>query len=55
MVTVSQNNSNVSQNILDVQCTVGKIRIRFINAYGVQETAPAEERSEFFSLLEQEI
>ena len=50
-----ENNSNVSQNILVVQCTVGKTRIRFINAYGVQETAPAEERSEFFSLLEQEI
>ena len=39
-----ENNSNVSQNILVVQCTVGKTRIRFINAYGVQETARREGR-----------
>ena len=29
--------------------------MRFINAYGVQETASLEERSEFYMLLEQEI
>ena len=44
-----------SENILVVQCSIGKLRIRFINAYGVQETASAEERSQFFSSLEQEI
>jgi hypothetical protein len=38
-----------------VEGNIGKIRIRFINAYGVQETASVKERSEFFSLLDQEI
>ena len=50
-----KNESKLSQNILVVEACVGKIRIRFINAYGVQENASAEERSEFFSILDQEV
>ena len=50
-----ENSSRGGDNILVVQCNIGKIRIRFINAYGVQETASAEERSNFYTILEQEI
>ena len=50
-----ENNSKLCQNIMVVEATVGKRRVRFINAYGVQENATAEERSEFFSLLDQEV
>ena len=51
----TQSDSKISQNILVVECAIGLKKIRFINAYGVQETASAEERCEFFALLDQEI
>ena len=51
----TQNGSKISQNVLVVEGVIGKIRIRFINAYGVQETASAEDRCEFFALLDQEV
>ena len=50
-----ENCSQTSQNVLVVECTIGQKRMRFINAYGVQETASVEVRSEFFSLLDQEV
>ena len=50
-----KSDGKISQNILVVEGVIGKIKVRFINAYGVQETASVEERSVFYMLLEQEI
>ena len=39
--------SKMSQNILVVEGTIGKLKVRFLNAYGVQETASSEEKFDF--------
>ena len=48
-------NSKASENILVIEADLGKERVRFINAYGPQETASKEVKIDFFSLLDQEI
>ena len=45
----------MSLNIWVVEAKVKQNKIRFINSYGVQETSPAEDKAEFFSILEEEI
>ena len=47
--------TKASENILVTEADLGKQRIRFINAYGPQETASKEAKIDFFSLLDQEI
>ena len=51
----TKNSSKMSLNILVVEATIRKSKIRFINSYGVQESSPADERAEFYSILEEEI
>ena len=45
----------MSLNILVVEAKIRNMNMRFINAYGVQECATFQEKSEFYSILEQEI
>jgi hypothetical protein len=45
----------MSENVLVVESTIGKSRVRFINAYGVQETVSVSDKEEFISILDQEI
>ena len=40
-----KNGTKISQNILVVEAVIGKIKVRFINAYGVQESSSLEDRS----------
>jgi hypothetical protein len=47
--------SKMQENILVVEANLGKSRIRYINAYGVQENAPGSEKMEFYAFLDQEI
>ena len=47
-----KSDGKISQNILVVEGVIGKIKVRFINSYGVQETASVEERSIFYMMLE---
>ena len=49
------NQSKMSLNILVVGATIRKMKIRFINAYGVQECAANYEKVEFYTILEDEI
>ena len=51
----STDSSNASQNILVVEANLGKSRIRYINAYGVQENSSKKDKMEFYSSLDQEI
>ena len=51
----TKNQSKMSVNILVVAAKIRNMKIRFINAYGVQECAAVEEKSDFYSSLEQEI
>ena len=51
----TQNSSSMSFNILVVAAKIRNMNVRFINAYGVQECATIQEKSEFYSILEQEI
>ena len=51
----NQNTSKMSENVLVVESNLGKSRVRYINAYGVQETAPISDKMEFLSILDQEI
>ena len=51
----TQTTSNMSLNVLIVEVSVRNNKIRFINSYGVQETSPAEDKAEFYSILEEEI
>ena len=50
-----QNSSKMSENILVVEANIGKSRVRYINAYGVQESGSMCEKMEFLSILDQEI
>ena len=45
----------MSENILVVEAKLGQSRVRYVNAYGVQETAPVNEKMEFLTILDQEI
>ena len=45
----------MTENILVVEAKLGQSRVRYINAYGVQETAPVNEKIEFLTVLDQEI
>ena len=45
----------MSFNILVVETKIKNVKIRFINAYGVQEGAALEEKLAFYSILEEEI
>ena len=51
----NQNTSKMSKNVLVVESNLGKSRVRYINAYGVQETAPISDKMDFLSILDQEI
>ena len=51
----TKNQSKMSLNILVVAATIRKMKIRFINAYGVQECAANDEKVEFYTILEDEI
>ena len=42
-------------NVLVVEANLKNSKTRFVNAYGVQESASIEEKSEFYSILEEEI
>ena len=44
-----------TENILVVEAYLGKSRIRYINAYGVQENATLTDKTGFYSALDQEI
>ena len=48
-------NSKMSENVLVVESSIGKSRVRFINAYGVQESGSVSDKTEFISILDQEI
>ena len=45
----------MNQNILVVEAKMGHFRVRYINAYGVQKTAPVEKKVEFLTILDQGI
>ena len=47
--------SKMDENILVVEAKLGRSRIRYLNAYGVQENGSISDKMEFFSLLDQEI
>ena len=47
--------SKMSENLLTVEAKVGSGKVRFINAYGVQESSPIADKIEFLSLLDQEV
>ena len=51
----SEENSKMRENILVVESNIGKSRVRYINAYGVQETSSSSDKMEFYSILDQEI
>ena len=51
----TKNSSKNSLDVLVVEAKVINCKIRFINSYGVQENCIAEERAEFYSILEAEI
>ena len=55
-VLIPQNTEGkMAENILVVEAKMGQCRVRYINAYGVQETAPVDEKIEFLRILDQEI
>ena len=54
-VLIPSAESTVNQNILVVEANLGKSRVRYINAYGVQENSTNKEKMEFYSSLDQEI
>ena len=45
----------MSENVLVVEADLGQARVRYINSYGVQETALISEKIEFLAILDQEI
>ena len=45
----------MSLNVLIVEVKLNDRKTRFINAYGVQEVASIQEKTEFYSILEEEI
>ena len=47
--------SKMDENILVVEAKLGISRIRYLNAYGVQENSSISDKIEFFSILDQEI
>ena len=51
----TKNSSKMSLNVLVVEALVLKIKIRFINSYGIQENCSAEDRSDYYNILEEEI
>ena len=51
----NSNSAQICTNVLVVEASLGKARIRYINGYGVQETAPIGEKMEFLTSLDQEI
>ena len=51
----TKNTSKMSINVLVVEATVRKSRIRFINSYGVQESSSTEDKVDYYSTLEEEI
>jgi hypothetical protein len=51
----NQNSSKMSVNVLVVEATLRKSKVRFINSYGIQETSPVEDKVDFYSTLEDEI
>ena len=55
VVIPTRNQSEMSSNVLVVGAKIKNIKIRFLNAYGVQECAAIEEKIEFYSILEEEI
>ena len=50
-----KNEIKMAENVLVVEAKLGQSRVRYINAYGVQETAPVTEKMEFLTILDQEI
>ena len=38
----------MSENVLVVESIIGRSRVRYINAYGVQESSSIQEKMEFF-------
>ena len=62
MLTAVHNNldpicvsDSVETEILVIEATVSNSKVRFINAYGNQESAKEEERKEFFASVDLEI
>ena len=51
----SENNSKMSENVLVVESTFGQSKVRYINAYGVQESSSVSDKRDFFSVLDQQI
>ena len=50
-----ENDSKMAENVLVIEAQLGKSKVRFINAYGPQETSPLDDRTEFFGILDQQI
>ena len=51
----TKSESKISENIMVVEARLKDKSTRFINAYGVQETASIEDKSNFYSVLDEEI
>ena len=51
----TRNQSQMSSNVLIVEAKIKNMKIRFLNAYGVQECAAIEDKIQFYSILEEEI
>ena len=47
--------SKMSENILIVEGIIGKVKVRFLNAYGVQENSSLGGNSECYALLDQDV
>ena len=47
--------SKMRLNVLVIEVKLKDLKTRFINTYGVQESASIDEKSEFYSILEEEI
>ena len=54
-IMLSREETKGSENILIVEAKINKMKVRFLNAYGPQETCSIEDKTDFYSSLDQEI
>ena len=47
--------SKMEENFLVVEAKLGKSKVRYLNAYGVQENASSSDKMEFYSILDEEV
>ena len=55
VIIPTKSQSKMGLNVLVIEANIRNMKIRFINAYGVQECAAIEEKLEFYSIIEEEI